>query len=228
MSETRDRRVRRTISQRSELLNDWHDYGVNPDTREIFLMSCPENPEEGIEYCGASTFIKNLALLDSFSHKPILIRQNTVGGEWEYGMAIYDAILASPSKIVLLAYAHARSMSSIIPQAATKRVMMPNADFLIHFGEAGYIGDARSFAAEGRQADLLDARMIDLYAARCVKGPFFRRRKMSREKVREYLRHEMNERREWYMTPQQAVDFGFMDGIFGERGFRTIEEIRSI
>jgi ATP-dependent protease ClpP protease subunit len=218
--------VRRTISQRSELINDFHSYGINPDTREIVLMSAPDNAEEGIDYVSANTFIKNLLLLNMMNHTPILVHQITCGGDWNYGMAIFDAIAASPSPITLLAHAHARSMSSIIPQAAKRRVIMPNADFLAHFGTDGFEGDTRSFIALGKQAESLDTRMLDIYTSKCAKGPFFKRNKYSRERIREYLKRQLNDKREWYMRPDEAVDKGFMDGVFGTAGFRTFEEIR--
>ncbi len=215
--------VRRTISQRSELITDLHMFGINPDTREIVLMSSAENLEDGLDWTSANTFIKNLLLLNMMNHTPILIHQCTPGGEWEYGMAIFDAIVASPSPITLIAYAHARSMSSIIPQAARKRIITPNADFLIHFGSAGYEGDARSFVAEGKWMDKIDARMLDIYVSKCASGPFFKRNRYSREKIRTYLRNKMNEHREYYMTPTEAVDKGFMDGILGTPGFKMNE-----
>ena len=213
---------RRTIAQRYELLEGLHKYGVNLDSREIVLQSNPDG-EDGLDYCAANIFIKNLLFLNNLNYFPIVIHQCTCGGCWNYGMAIYDAIVASPSPTVLIAYAHARSMSSIIPQAAKKRVIHPNADFLIHFGGAGFEGDARSFVAEGQKADEIDRRMIDIYSGRCVKGPFFK--KYSRDRVRKYLREQMNIRREWYMSPAEAVHMGFMDGIYGTPGYRTIKEI---
>ena len=30
------------------------------------------------------------------------------------------------------------------------------------------------------------------------------------------------------MDPQEAVDYGFADGIFGEKGFKDIDEIRCV
>ena len=220
--------VRRTISQRSELINDFHTWGVNPDTREIVLMSSPDNIEDGIDWTCANTFIKNLLLLNMMNHTPILVHQCTCGGEWNYGIAIYDAILASPSPVALVAHAHARSMSSIIPQAAKRRVIMPNADFMVHFGMAGYEGDSRSFVAEGKQTDVMDGRMLDIYTAKCVRGNFFRRNKYTRDRVREYLRQRMNEIREWYMPAAEAVDKGFMDGVFGTPRFKSYDEIRQL
>jgi len=221
------RKPRRNISQRSELIYDLHCFGINPDSREIVLMSSAEGAEDGITWTAANTFIKNLLLLNALNHQSILVHQCTCGGEWAYGMAIYDAIAASRSPVTVLAYAHARSMSSIIPQAAKKRVIMPNADFLIHFGTAGYEGDSRSFVAEGRQLDKADGVMLAIYTTKCVKGPFFRRNKYSSARVKEFLRQRMNENREWYMTPDEAVDKGFMDGIFGTAGFKTLEEIKA-
>jgi ATP-dependent protease ClpP protease subunit len=208
------------------MVNDFHNFHVNLDSREIILMSEPANTEEGIDWACANTFIKNLSLLNSMNHTNILVQQCVCGGEWAYGIAVYDAILTSPSPVTLLAHAHARSMSSIIPQAAKKRVIMPGAEFLIHFGTSGFEGDARSFVAEGKRSEQLDARMLDIYSTRCARGPFFKRNKYSRLKVKEYLRKRMNEEREWYMEPEEAVDKGFMDGIFGTKGFRTLEEIR--
>lgn len=216
------RRIRRTVSQRSEQILDFHDYGINPDAREIVLMSSSEAEEEGIDYCCASTFIKNLILLNSVNHKPIIVHQCTIGGEWNYGIAIYDTILLSPSPVVLIAHGHARSMSSIIPQAAKRRLLMPNADFLIHFGGNEFSGDARSFVAEGRKADEIDKRMIEIYVSRCSRGSFFRRRKWSKEKIRKYLWEQMNEQREWYIPADEAVDMGFMDGIVGKAPYQTM------
>lgn len=222
----RTRKPRRTLSQRSGLIHDFHEFGLYVDTREIVLMSNPEG-EDGIDHVCANTFLKNLTLLNSFNHQPIIVHQASVGGDWHYGMAIYDAVLTSASPVILLAHGHARSMSSVIPQAAKKRVIMPHACVMIHFGGSGYEGDARSFVAEGRYSDLLDAQMLDIYAAKCSRGPFFRRKKFSR-KTREYLKQRMNEIREWYMTPTEAIDKGFMDGIFGTPGYRNLDELRAL
>ncbi|MEN6367630.1 MAG: ATP-dependent Clp protease proteolytic subunit [Thermoguttaceae bacterium] len=222
----RKKPVRRTISQRSELINDLHVWGINPDTREIVLMSNADNAEDGIDWTCANTFIKNMLLLNSMNHLPILVHQCTGGGDWSYGMAIYDAIATSPSPVTLLAHALASSMSSIIPQAAKKRVIMPRAHFMVHFGSAGYEGDSRSFVSEAREADHIDQQMLEIYTNRCMKGNFFRRNKYSKDKTREFLRKRMNEIREWYMTPVEAVDMGFMDGVYGAAGFQTLDEIR--
>lgn len=220
------KKPRRTITQRSSLISDFHFHGINPDTREIILMSNPENDEDGIDWTCANTFIKNLLLLNSQNHQPILVHQCTDGGEWDYGIAIFDAILTSPSPITVLIHACAYSMASIIPQAAKKRVIMPNANFMLHFGTSSFDGDDRSFVAEGKQAERIGEVMLNIYAQRCVKGPFFRRNKYPKDRVKEYLRLKMNTIREWYMSAQQATDLGFVDGVFGTVRFKTYKDLR--
>ena len=45
----------------SDTLSDFHDYGANIKTREVFLQNYPENGENpGIEYRAANNFIKNI------------------------------------------------------------------------------------------------------------------------------------------------------------------------
>lgn len=216
-----------TRDQLAETVKAVHDHGINCETREIWLMSAPANEEDGIDYVCANTFIKNLRILQSHSTLPILIHQCTCGGEWSYGIAIHDAIKASKAPIALLAHAHARSMSSIIPQAAKLRIIAPNADFLIHFGTLGLDGDARSVVAEAEWCKQLNERMFDIYAARCARGPYFRRKKWGREKVKEcYLRPVMNEKREVYMDAAESVDKGFMDVVLGAPGFETLEAVQ--
>jgi len=161
-----------------------------------------------------------------------LVHQITNGGDWNYGIAIYDAIKAScddeeSSNIILLSYAHARSMSSVIPQAATWRVMMPNCDFLIHWGEQSVSGSFTSVHAEVQWGKKLADRMLDIYVERCHKGDYWEREGMGEDEVREFLRDMMNKKQEYYLTPEDAVDMGFMDAVLGDDEFETIKKLRS-
>jgi len=220
---------RRNISQQSEAIFDAHHFSVIPDSREIFIY--PSEDIDEIDATVAAKFITNIQLLNSLNSLPILVHQITNGGDWNYGIAMYDAIKAScddPTKsdVILLAYAHARSMSSIIPQAAKWRVMMPNADFLIHFGTLGYDGDCQSGIAEAEWSKKLNERMLEIYAERCVYGQFFKREGMDRKAIISWLRDTINNKREFYITPRQAVDYGLMDAVLGDEGFTTIDELR--
>jgi ATP-dependent protease ClpP protease subunit len=231
---------RRTISQRSELTYDIHEFGINIDSREIFLHGyvdsmTEDGDEPGVDYRMASYFIKNLSLLRSEvtcgakKDDPILIHMLTCGGDWNFGMSIFDAIHACPCHITLLAYSHSRSMSSIIPQAADHRVIMPHCDFLIHWGEWGVYGNYTSVNAEMKWGEVLTEEMLNVYVESCREGDFWKRHNLKTDKeIREYLRREITMRQEYYMTAREAVDMGFYDAVFGDEGHETINELRKV
>lgn len=226
---------RRSISQQSEMVYDCHEFSLLVDTREIFLLSHHEYDLDShlIDQRAASTFIKNLNILNNLGNQPILVHQITCGGDWNYGIAIYDAIKAScedeeSSNVIVLSYAHARSMSSIIPQAATWRILMPNADFLIHWGEESFSGNYSSVQAEAHWSRRIAERMLDIYVERCQKGDYWEREGIeSEEEIKEFLRDKMDRKQEYYITPEDAVDMGFMDAVLGDDEFETIKKLRS-
>ena len=124
-----DKLVKREVS---DTIDQIHDYGLDVKTNHIYLTGEPDyvigvgvedTNEPGVEFRMASKFIKNLNILQRFNEDPILIHMKTCGGDWGAGMAIYDSIKACPNRITILSYTHARSMSSLIFQAADKRVM---------------------------------------------------------------------------------------------------------
>ncbi len=221
---------RRNLSQKSEMLYDLHNFGVMLDTREIWLCSDQGYDSEAamIDHLAANTFTRNLRMLDNISDQPILIHSVTVGGCWNYGMAIYDAIKASRSHTVILSYAHARSMSSIIPQAADYRIIMPNADWLMHWGSWGFEGSHTSAMAEAEVAKGLEEVMLDIYVKRCIGVEFWQERwkKNHESHCRKYLRDLMDRKQEVYFTAREAVEMGFVDAVLGDEGYETIQSLR--
>jgi ATP-dependent protease ClpP protease subunit len=225
---------RRNISQRSEMIYDVHNFGIILDTREIFLGSNLDESQEDsqIDHVVANTFIRNLQILNNMSDDAILVHMITCGGDWNYGMAIYDAIKQSCddpklSDVVVLAYAHARSMSSVIPQAASYRVIMPNADFLVHWGTEVADGNYTSVQAETKWSAVLAERMVDVYYQRCKDGDYWRRHDILTEQdIKQFLRENMDKKQEWYMAPRTAVDMGFMDAVLGDEHYETIASLR--
>lgn len=202
-----------------------HEYNVDIRVAHIYLfgeenyvLTEKEDEEPGVEYSMASRLIKNINIL---MRKPkvdkILIHMKTCGGDWHEGMAIYDVIKACPTPIVILNYTHARSMSSIILQAADKRVMMPHSYFMIHEGEGNLGGtekQIRSLYEFYRRT--ADKQMIDIYAdAMKEKG------KLSKKPIsdiKKWIRKQMNDKEEFYLTAKEAVEYGFADEVFGADG----------
>ena len=218
---------RRTISQRSELIYDIHNFGISSDTRELFINPDynVDNDSAEVDYRMASTLIKNIRFLNSLNTNNIIIHMCSCGGIWEYGLAMYDAIKSSQSVVYIIAYAHARSMSSIILQAGDYRILSPNTYVMIHEGSDGYEGSSHGLAAHAEQAQMATSRMLDIYIEQCHRGPYFKKLQMTDLRIRNFIVKKMQEKQEWYLSASEAIEYGFADYILGNNNCPAIEDI---
>jgi len=226
---TKSTKVRQTFATTRHLIHDVHVFGINIRSREIYLHSEYEDDleeEPGVDYRMASSFLKNLNILNSLSQTNILIQQMSMGGDWNYGISIYDALMASPSPTTILAHAWSRSMSSITVQGCDKRVLMPNTDFMVHLGSIYVGGACKVVYSDIEECKKADEKMLKIYASRCIDGPFFKRKGSDEKEIISYIRKYMDKKIDWWITAEEAVDYGFADGILGQPGFETIEKIR--
>jgi ATP-dependent protease ClpP protease subunit len=212
------------MAEQPELLKDFHDYGANIATREIFLHNhyhTEDNENPGVEYRMSNTFLKNLRALDMKSDQPITIHMQSVGGEWTDGMAIYDAISMCRSYVTIIAYAQASSMSSIILQAADYRAVTPNAHFMCHYGSSDINMDYLSAMNYAHYEQKICDVMFNIYAKRCVDGKFFYEKfgkKPSEKQVKQYLIRKLKSG-DWYMDAEEAVYYGFADTVLKDWHF---------
>lgn len=210
----------KSSSVRNELITEIHDCDIDYENREIFVHS-----DEDITNVVSTKFIKNIRLLDNANDKlPILIHFNTCGGEWDYGMGMYDAIKSCVSPTIALCYSCARSMSSIIPQAASHRIIMPNAYFMIHNGTVSIESTSKSASSFTQFNDSLTKIMLDIYVNSCRFGINFKN--YSDTKIRKFLQDKMNKFEEWYMSARDSVNYGFMDAVLGDKGYENIPQLK--
>ena len=201
-----------------------HHFGIKHQTREIFVVPFSENPEEAeVDHKMAEKFIQNLSILHSLSHNPILIHMITCGGSWEYGLAMYDAIKTSPCYITTLSYAHARSMSSIIIQAADRRILMPNCSFMVHSGTYTATSTVQAALSSTEQLKRENKDMLNIYAEKCLGAEQFKYRSI--HQIVKYIDMKIKNKGDWFMSSEEAVEFGFADGIFGEDKFGSVEKL---
>ena len=202
--------------------NSLHDHGVDVLSREIWLVpnsdyavgvgdTLPSDP--GVDYTMTTKFLKNLHLLMNSAADPILIHMKTFGGDWDQGMAIYDAIKTCPCHITIVNYTAARSMSSLILCAANRRVMMPHGKFMFHNGSMSYEGTAKQFLTEARELVLMDAQMMAVYVDR-MKATSRVWKYKSKEACETWLKSQMNLKEEVYLNAKDAIKHGFADEIF--------------
>lgn len=210
---------------KNDILNNFHDYSADVKSREIFLHNYYDHDgNQGVEYRMASVFLKNLRTLEITSDKNILIHLYSVGGEWNDCMAIYDAIYFSRSNTIIISYGQTESSSTIIMQAATKRVLMPSAYFMVHYGSSGYSSHFLNVQNWNKYEKYLCDYMMDIYAERCVHGKFFKDKKYTTDQVKKYLYKKFKDG-DWYMTSEEAVYYGFADGVLGSRQYPNLDSL---
>ncbi len=190
-----------------------HVYNVHEKSRKIFVHAEFEPEESGVDFRMSVKTVKNLIHLDSLSNDPIELHFLTYGGCWNYGMSIYDTIKTMKSPVTSVSYAHARSMSSIIPQAATTRLIHKNCDFMVHYGTYGDEGDFRKVLNGIKHYELANDIMLNIYADKCVDGEFFMSQSMSHDQVKSYIKSQIEVRSDWWMNADEAVYYGFMDRV---------------
>jgi len=204
-----------------DLIDNIHDRWINTQTREMWIHGAPayrydaDGTEPGVEYMMATTCIKNLHLfLHQSLTEEVIIHLHTCGGDYTEGMAIYDTICAMPYYVTIVSYTHARSMSSIILQAADKRMMMPNSYFMFHMGELALEGEVKTVNSEVEFSNKQDKTMIQIYADKACESEKFK--KMSKAKVRRTFVDYMNRKGDVFLTADEAIYWGLADEVVSE------------
>ena len=217
------------MSLSADTISDVHTYGLDVKSREIFLHGYVGNTDEdpGVEYRMATNFYKNIRMLDYTNKDPIIIHMFSEGGEWDAGIAIFDAISLCQSYVTIIAYGQASSMSSIILQAADKRVMTPNAHFMLHYGSTDCGGDHLSAQNYAKVDKRNTETMIDIYADGCVKGKHFKDNvsNPTLEKVRNHIKRKLKDG-DWYLDANEAVYYGLADCVLDTRKVPNIESLK--
>lgn len=209
-----------------------HTHCLDLKNRHVWLHGTPiqlttaddAGPEAMIEYMNASKFIKNLHLLMMQSEsEPVLIHLHTCGGIWEEGMAIYDAIRSMPNQVTIVNHTHARSMSSVILQAADIRIMMPNSCFMFHQGQMGAEAEAKTFYSISDWYRRTDNIMTGIYAEKVRAGNKFRSKSI--KQIVSIIKRAMDKRGDVFLTAEEAIDWGFADHIF--TSWKDVAKIRA-
>ena len=169
------------------------------DERKIFIW-------DAITDESAAAAVTKLLYLDMLDHeKEITIYMSTPGGSISAGMSIYDTIklIKAPVKVVVTGIA--MSMGSILLSAAPKgkRLLFPSARVMIH--QPLIMGEMTGPA-------------VDMHI-----------QAMELERMREELNKILSEAsgqplekiaadtdRDFFMTAQQAIDYGLADAIVSE------------
>jgi ATP-dependent Clp protease protease subunit len=218
--------VKRNVSV-EQLISEIHNHHINHLTREIYLHGYVDADEEpGVDYRMATSFIKNLHILGLQNSQNILVHMHTIGGSWSDGMAMFNAMRLAKSPVTIIGYAQASSMSGIVFQAADKRVLMPDCELMIHHGSIAVDDTTMAVKSAVDQNEKSCRRMLQIFAEKAILGKYFKERKYSLKRAMTFIDQRIRQAGDWYLMPDEAVYYGFADGIFGEKGFETLAKIR--
>lgn len=207
-----------------------HSYDVDLQSNHIFLMGTESYAtglesaigEPGVDYTMANRFIRNMNLCMRVNpNKPILIHMKSCGGDHSEGMAIYDTIKACPFPVTVLNYTHARSMSSLILQAANKRVMMPHSYFLFHEGTIAVDGTFKTVTSNVEFEKLRREEMVDIYVEVLKRDGKYKTR--SKKFIRAWVNEQMNQKEDVFLSSKFAVEMGFADQVFDYNWSKLLE-----
>ena len=155
----------------------------------------------------ANTIVAQLLFLESEDpDKDISLFINSPGGVVTAGMSIYDTMQFIKPDVATYVMGQACSMGSLLAQAGApgKRFMLPNARHMIHQPSGGARGQATDIQIQAREIQKMKESLTGIYAKHNSKG-----------KTYDQLIADME--RDFFMSAQEALDYGLVDQILDKR-----------
>jgi ATP-dependent Clp protease protease subunit len=157
--------------------------------------------EDGV----ASLVVAQLLFLESENpKKEIAMYINSPGGVVTSGLSIYDTMQYIRSPVSTVCVGQAASMGSLLLTAgeANLRVALPNARVMVHQPSGGFRGQASDIQRHADDIMKVKQRLNEIYVKHTGQ-PY--------EKVEETLD------RDFFMSADEAKDFGIVDHVYEKR-----------
>ena len=223
MSNTNDKGAADTV------LHNIHQYNIDVNNREIYLHSYIDGEDEaGLDYRVAIYLEKNIRYLNTISGDPILIHMHLPGGDWQDCLGMYDTIMSSKAKIIILAYAKAESSSGVLLQSSRLRILMPNTSLMIHYGFLSLDAEHSKAAASSIKWNEQECeKMLEIFTDRCVDSPIYKEKKWKRMMAKKHIMSQINNQCDWILSSEEAIRYGFADGVLGSEEFPSIDYLKT-
>jgi ATP-dependent Clp protease protease subunit len=153
----------------------------------------------------ANLIVAQLIHLESEDpEKDIQIYINSPGGQVYSGLAIYDTMQYIKPDIQTTCVGIAMSMGAVILAggAKGKRVALPNAKILIHQVSGGFQGQATDIEIQARETINLKRRLEEILA-------------LHTGRPTEQVAKDME--RDYFLTSQEAAEYGIIDNVIAHR-----------
>lgn len=157
----------------------------------------------------ADLVVAQILFLDSQnSEKDISLYINSPGGSVTAGLAIYDTIQSIKCDTQTICLGQAASMAAILLASGTpgKRFALPSSRVMIHQPWGGVQGQSSDISIQAKEIIRLKRLTIDYFASHTGK---------TADVV------EVDMERDFYMSAQDALDYGIVDQILPRREHGT-------
>lgn len=216
-----------TMTQSDNDIYYIHNFNIDIPNREIYLHSHIDGVDEGgVDYRSAITFEKNIRYLDMLSQDPIIIHMHLPGGDWQDCLGIYDTLKHTKSKTIIIAYAKVESSSSVLLQGANLRILMPNTNFLIHYGSITVDNEHKAALSTIHWSEKESDKMIEMFTEKCIHSKVAEEKKWKKINIKKHIITQLATKRDWILTADEAVYYGFADGVLGTKKFPNIDYIK--
>lgn len=132
------------------------------------------------------------------SNQPLIIDLNSGGGDWEYGIGVYNRLKAHNGPITIRVWGYAMSMASIILQAADNRLIAPYSTIMVHDVSDATEGSMEHLETNLKLTKKLCDHMYKIYMERTGHPVSFWRQKCKKD---------------YYLTAKEAVGLNLADAI---------------
>jgi ATP-dependent Clp protease protease subunit len=160
----------------------------------------------------ANSIVAQLLFLDSEdSEKDIQLYINSPGGSVYAGMAIYDTIQQIRPDVVTICFGLAASMGAFLLTAGTagKRMSLPDSRIMIHQPLGGAQGQAIDIEIQAREILYIKSNLNQLLATHTGQP---------------LERIEADTERDFYMSAEEAKNYGLIDQVISRQNLPTAGE----
>jgi ATP-dependent Clp protease protease subunit len=132
--------------------------------------------------------------------KDIYLYINSPGGVVTSGLAIYDTMQYIKPDVATICIGQAASMGSLLLSAGAKgkRSALPNSRIMIHQPAGGFQGQASDIEIQAKEIIKVKQRLNGIYA---------------RHTGQDVAKVEKDVDRDYFMTPQEAMEYGLIDKV---------------
>ena len=153
----------------------------------------------------ANIIMGQLLFLESANpNRDIQIYVNSPGGSVYAGLAIYDTMQYIGSDVATICTGMAASMAAVLMSAGEKgkRTALPHSRIMIHQPLGGAQGQASDIEITYKEISKLKKELYDI---------------LSKHSGQPYDKIEADSDRDYWMTAQEAKEYGMIDEVLGRR-----------